>query len=169
MTQSVVSNAGPLLVLAKLNQLHLLKRLYGRIYFPQAVYKETVVAGLHQGYIDARILKLFLADVNWSPTIVTVPPDIAALFLDRGEQESLALALLHQALLLIDEEQGRTAARQRGIPVRGTLGILIEAYHHGLLTVDELRFNFEQIANRDDVWISPALCHRLLAEVLHED
>ncbi len=168
MTQLVVSNAGPLLALAKLNQLHLLKRLYGHVYFSQTVYKETVVAGLRQGYTDAHVLKLFLAEAKWSPTIVDVPADIAALFLDRGEQESVALALLHRALLLIDEERGRAAARERGIVVRGTLGVFIEAYYRGFLTADELQFNFEQIVNRDDIWISPTLCHRLLAEVLRE-
>lgn len=166
MTQSVVSNAGPLLVLAKLNVLHLLKRLYGRVYIPQAVYEETVVAGLHQGYEEAHILRLFLSQAIWLPTVVTVPTDVAALPLDRGEQQSLALALSQKALLLIDEERGRIAARQRGLTVRGSLGILIAAYHQSMITPDQLRFYFEQIKNRDDIWISPGLCQRLLAEVL---
>ena len=45
MKSPVVSNAGPLLVLAKLNVLHLLKHLYGQIHIPDAVYEETVVTG----------------------------------------------------------------------------------------------------------------------------
>ena len=42
----VVSNAGPLMALAKLNLLHLLRELHGRICFARSVYDETVVEGL---------------------------------------------------------------------------------------------------------------------------
>ncbi len=34
---AVISNAGPLMVLAKLNLLHLLKSLYGRVHFSRSV------------------------------------------------------------------------------------------------------------------------------------
>ena len=44
----------PLMALAKLNLLHLLKALYGRVYFARSVYDETVVEGMRQGYEDAR-------------------------------------------------------------------------------------------------------------------
>jgi predicted nucleic acid-binding protein len=165
----VVSNAGPLLVLAKLNVLHLLKRLYGRIYIPQAVYEETVVVGLRRGYEDAHILKLFLDQVNWLPTPMSLPPTIAALKLDQGEQESLALAVSLKALLLMDEELGRMEARQRGLTVRGSLGVLVTAYDQGIVAADQLRLYFEQITSRNDIWISPALCRRVLFKVLASD
>ncbi|MEA3437378.1 MAG: hypothetical protein U9R43_12990 [Thermodesulfobacteriota bacterium] len=42
MALNVVSNAGPLIVFSKLNVLHLLKELYGRVEFPFSVYRETV-------------------------------------------------------------------------------------------------------------------------------
>jgi len=38
MAINVVSNAGPLMVFSKLNVLHLLKGLYGRVEFPLSVY-----------------------------------------------------------------------------------------------------------------------------------
>mgnify|MGYP000537959215 CR=1 FL=1 len=166
MTTVTVSNAGPLLVLSKLNLLHLLRQCYGTVLIPQAVYVETVVEGLRLGYTDAHVLRAFLEQAQWLPVTVAVPADIAALPLDRGEQESLALARAHNALLLMDEERGRAVARSFDLPVRGTLGILIGAYRWELITAEQLRFYFEQIAQRVDVWISPALCKRLLAEVL---
>lgn len=66
----------------------------------------------------------------------------------------------------MDEEAGREAARQRGVAVRGTLGILIEAYRRELITADRLRLYFAQIEERTDIWISPTLARRLLQEVL---
>ncbi|MBD3307266.1 hypothetical protein GF348_12855 [candidate division KSB3 bacterium] len=75
MIRSVVTNAGPLMALAKLNLLPLLHELYHRVHFPYAVYKETVEEGLRQGFEDARVLRLFLQQQQWEPTTVThIPP-----------------------------------------------------------------------------------------------
>ena len=41
MTKPVVSDTGPLITLAKLNLLHLLERLYRRVYFPGSVYQRS--------------------------------------------------------------------------------------------------------------------------------
>jgi hypothetical protein len=38
----VIIDAGPLMTLAKLNLLYLLKELYGRVHFARSVYDETV-------------------------------------------------------------------------------------------------------------------------------
>lgn len=165
MTERVISNAGPLIALAKLNLLHLLKQLYGRVCFSRAVYEEAVVEGLRQGLEDAHTLQLFLTQEGWEATEIRMP-EISWLHLDRGERDSLVLALAKNALLLIDEERGREVARQYKVTVRGTLGILIEAYRRGLITSDQLQFYFSQIEKRTDIWISPSLCRRLLKEVL---
>ncbi len=66
----------------------------------------------------------------------------------------------------MDEERGRNVARRLGVKVQGTLGILIHAYRAGLISADQLRFYFGQIEEQTDIWISSALCRRLLREVL---
>jgi len=167
MSETVVANAGPLMALAKLNLLHLLKQLYGQVQFPRSVYEEVVVKGIRRGFEDAHTLQRFLNQESWKPTEVgDVPDELASSHLDRGERESIALALAQDGLLLIDEERGRTVARRLGVKVRGTLGILIHAYRAGLITADQLRFYFGEIEERTDIWIAPALCRRLLREVL---
>jgi len=167
---AVVINAGPLMVFAKLNLLHLLKQLYGRVCFARAVYHEVVVVGMRHGYVDASTLHRFLQQEAWQPaTVAAIPPSIQAASLDLGEQESIALAMMQQALLLIDEEAGRRVARNVGLSVRGSLGVLIDAYRRGLIDVDQLRFNFAEVERRTDIWISPSLCHRLLSETLGND
>lgn len=169
MTAAVI-NAGPLMVFAKLNLLHLLKKLYGRVYFADAVYREVVVVGMHHGYVDASTLHQFLQQEEWqSTTVAAIPPSIQTASLDLGEQESIALAIMQRALLLIDEEAGRRVARSFGLRVRGSLGVLIDAYRRGLIDVDQLRFNFAEVERRTDIWISPSLCRRLLSETLGSD
>ena len=167
---SVVSNAGPLMALAKLNLLHLLKELYGYVHIPRSVYDEVVTEGMRQGYEDARTLYLFLNQMEWSPEDVdpaAIPADLQEAHLDRGERDTLALAVaLGDALVLMDEMAGRKVARARGLTVRGSLGVLIESYRRQLIEADQLRLYFAEIARRQDIWVSQALVERLLQEVL---
>ena len=63
------------------------------------------------------------------------PPDIGlAQLLDPGEAAAIQLAgELKVDVLLIDERIGRAEATRRGIPVVGTLGVLLERFSRRLL------------------------------------
>ncbi|MBE2239109.1 MAG: hypothetical protein IAE81_15070 [Caldilineaceae bacterium] len=100
----LVFDAGPLMVLAKLNLLHLLKQLYGTVLFTESVYREVVDNGMRQGYPDAVPLFHYFQQEGWQPT--PAPPlslSILTAPLDRGEQESIMLAADRGGRLLIDE------------------------------------------------------------------
>jgi predicted nucleic acid-binding protein len=167
---AVVSDAGPLIVLAKLNVLHLLKALYGCVHVAQSVYDEVVVEGMRAGHEDAKAVHLFLAQTHWPIDQLSseeIPPDLVKAPLDRGERDSLALALrLGSRLILIDETVGREVARDHGLAVRGSLGVLIQAYRQGEMDADRLRLYLAEVARRHDIWINPALVERLRDEVL---
>jgi hypothetical protein len=62
----VLSNAGPLIALAKLNRLDLLETLYLQVQIPRAVYTEVVTQGLRYGASDALLIKAFWQDRGWS-------------------------------------------------------------------------------------------------------
>lgn len=54
--------------------------------------------------------------------------------MDPGETAAILLAeVLGADLLLIDERVGRAVAEERGLTVRGTLGILVHARQQGAL------------------------------------
>jgi predicted nucleic acid-binding protein len=165
----VVVNAGPLMVLGKLGQLELLYHLYGEVHLPSAVHIEVVVRGLEHGHPDAYAVQLaihrgYLIVVTVNDTDLT--PEIAALPLDAGEKQTLHLALQEQAeLLFLDELKARTEAQSRGLTVKGTLGVIVEAYRAGLLQLDEVETLIEAIIAREDIWISAGLCRRVLAEL----
>jgi predicted nucleic acid-binding protein len=167
-----VSNAGPLLVLAKLNLLHLLETLYDQVHIPHSVYRETVVEGLRYGHEDARRLSRFLERVGWQAEDVPtgrIPDDLRDVSLDTGERDALALALCKgDACVLMDESLGRAYARQLGLDVRGSLGVLVEAYHQSILDADRFRSALDEIVRRHDIWISPTLVKLVLWEVLGE-
>jgi uncharacterized protein len=166
----VVCNAGPLIALAKLNLLHLLQELYGRVRFSQSVYDEAVTQGIRQGYEDARTLSAFLDQMNWQPEEVNldeVPDHLREARLDRGECDTLVLGTtLGANLILMDETEGRRIARAEGFEVRGSMGVLVEAFRQSPINADQLRLNLSEMARRQDIWVNPALAERLLHKVL---
>jgi len=166
----VVCDAGPLLVLAKLNVLHLLAGLYGRVHLARSVYEEIVTEGMRRGHEDAWTLSLFLDQMGWEPEVpgeAALPSALASAHLDRGERDTLHLAVvLGSRLVLVDESEGRRTARAMGLAVRGSLGILVEAYRRGMIGKEQLRLYFAELSRRQDIWIDPALVERLRREVL---
>lgn len=163
-----VTNSGPMIALAKLNQLRLLSALYDTVLLPRAVYDEVVTVGLRRGYPDASIADAFLRRMKWRPAVVVdMLPELGSdVRLGRGEREALTLAKTHNALVLMDEDYARTIADQLGLAHSGTLGILTEAYRRGLLSADALDELLASIESRDDIWIHPELCGRVRREVL---
>jgi predicted nucleic acid-binding protein len=142
----VVSNATPLISLSLINQLGLLKALYGQVNIPPAVYEEVVAKG--KGRPGAK--EVAQADwivVNEVPEAArgTVQPQPTALH--AGEIEAMELALWLQAeLVILDEKLARKIAKAQGLNIVGTVGILKHARDEGLLVdlrgaLDELRSN----------------------------
>ena len=163
---SVVSNAGPLMALGKLNRLELLVEVYGQVQITRAVYTEVVTQGLARGEPDALVTRLFWQTQGWP--IIDVPADVLAAYqpptiLGDGETEVLALAqTLSNPLVLLDDELARAEARRLNLTVRGTLGVLVEAYHQQHLTYTQLDLLLQEIAARPDIWISDELCQQIL-------
>jgi predicted nucleic acid-binding protein len=129
---SVVSNSSPLIALSAINSLHLLHALYGTIYIPEAVFQEVVVrgAGWPGGTAVANAPWLVRHPVTNQQTVA----QLLSAGLDKGESEAIVLASeLSAGLLILDESHARTVARQRGLPVTGTLGVLIAAKNAGMV------------------------------------
>ncbi|MDR1176070.1 MAG: DUF3368 domain-containing protein [Treponema sp.] len=108
----------------------ILKALYKTILVPQAVYQEIEAGKDRSFYTD-------LGKLDWI-TIkhIKSPHERMYLFdLDDGEAETLILAQEQNAdLVIIDEKCGRRYAGQLGIPVTGTIGILLKAKKQGIIT-----------------------------------
>lgn len=167
----VVTNAGPLMALAKLGLLHLLGRLYGKVLIPGAVFDEVVLRGIEQGFSDSMQVKLAIQQkfliVN---EVKKQGPEIAALPLHKGEKETLSLALSHNAnLVLLDDMLARSEAQVLGLTVKGTLGVIVEGYNKGILSLDEVRIIFDSIIERNDIWIADGLCRSVFDGLKNQD
>jgi len=128
---SVVSNTSVLINLARIGKLDLLRKLYGQIIIPRAVWQEVVVEGAGQPGADE------VKSVTWIKTQAAINKQLVHALrqdLDAGEAEAIALALEIEAdLLLMDERLGREMARHSGLRFVGLIGVLVEAKHKGLI------------------------------------
>ena len=124
----VVSDTSPVSNLAIIGRLDLLRRLYGEVIIPPAVAEE--LARLY--HAEGRAAVSAALDAGWLKIAVPATPPSPILQLDAGETESIALALTEPGtLLLMDETEGRAAARSRGIVLTGAVGVLIAARRKG--------------------------------------
>jgi predicted nucleic acid-binding protein len=131
---AIVSDSSVLISLGGVGLLDLLREFHQTILIPPSVWVE--VAGAADSPPAASVVRE-AQQVGW---IKVEPPRNAPLVrslaatLDQGEAEAIALAVeLPAALLLIDESDGRRAARDLGISLTGTIGILLRAKVEGRL------------------------------------
>jgi predicted nucleic acid-binding protein len=132
----VVSNATPLIYLAKIGKLNLLKTVFGQIIITQEVKVEVVDNGKALGKNDSYLVEKAISD-GWITVLATELIELP-LLLDKGEQATLSLAKkLGASVVLIDEVSARTAARFMGLTPRGTLFVLMQALANKQLSLDE--------------------------------
>jgi predicted nucleic acid-binding protein len=122
-----VTNTSPVIALVAAGELQLLDELFERICVPMEVWSE--LADKH-GALEPDQLRA-LRGVAFFPA-QPVPAEAARL--DPGERAVIALARsIPGAWVLLDELAARRVASELGLPVKGTLGVLVEAKRRGLV------------------------------------
>jgi hypothetical protein len=87
-----------------------------------------------------------------------IPPEVE---LGPGEAAAISLAAQRYCGVLIDEKLGRAVAAALGLPVIGTIGVLLIAHKHGLIA--SLRSVLEEL-NASGYYLSPALVQQALRQ-----
>jgi predicted nucleic acid-binding protein len=121
---AIVSDTTPLNHLVLINAVELLPRLYQRVLIPPAVRDDLTRPK------TPEIVRFWMAQPpSWLEVVTpALPPDPALSHLDDGETQAIALALESRTeLLLLDERDATIAARERGLTVTGTIGVLDRA------------------------------------------
>ena len=141
---SVVSNSTPLIYLAKIGKLDLLKLIFGEVLIPQEVLTEVVKKGKMLGRKDAYIVENAIVQ-GWIRVVEADPFEIP-IELDKGEEEVLSLAKqLKIEIVLIDEISARSAARLLGLTPRGTLFVLLMSLKEKFIAFDEFLQALDQL------------------------
>lgn len=122
--RKVIVNSTPLIALCKINRLELLKELYGEITIPEAVFLEVTAKN------DAVKRKL-LESGAWIHVQTISDNSDKRMYkakLHDGEVEVMILAQEIKAdLVIIDDNAARKTALYLGLPLTGTIGVLLRA------------------------------------------
>ena len=131
MKSVVVSDAGPLIALAKLDLLSLLPQIFSTVYIPKTVFEE---ATKNQQRKDAQhIAKLNSSQIHVIDDLDNAFSQSLNILLDDGEIQAIAHAKILQCSVLMDEKRGRQVAIQHDIPVIGVIGVLLQAKQKDLI------------------------------------
>ena len=130
MPEPPVINASPIIHLSRAGHVELLNQLWSRIIVPSTVADE--VRAKSRDDVAAQALD-HLSCFEIGPA-VPIPPLIASWDLGRGESAVLAWAVSHAgSLAIIDDRQGRRCALSLGLPLIGTLAVVLIAKGKGLV------------------------------------
>ena len=131
MTDIAIINASPLIFLSRGHHIELLKGFADEIWVPQPVAHEIQ----QRGESDISVQTIENTDWLIVKPILTIPKAITEWRLGDGESSVIALAAAQQigCEAIIDDLMGRKCAASLGIPVRGTLGIVLAAKKRGII------------------------------------
>ena len=168
---TAVSDASPLIWLAKTGKINLLKDLFGEIVIPKEVYEEAVEEGLKHGFSDAITINECIQQ-GWIKLSKLTPKDANliqrisqhAFEIHQGEAQAIVLAREMGVLLLMDESAGRALAEAWGVKVKGTVYVIISALRVGLISQTEAKDAVLTMVNRG-FRLEPNLLAKIIKEI----
>jgi predicted nucleic acid-binding protein len=152
----IISDTTPISNFIQIERLNILRLLYHEIIIPEKVVEELNAKFDFEGILTkntwikvghlSKISEKLLAFKN----------------LDSGELEAISLALESKAnKLIIDEVNGRVVAKNLGLEIIGTLGILTEAKKKNLIS--NIKIEIEKL-KEIDFWMSETLINSILKQ-----
>jgi len=153
--RKVIVNTTPLIALADIGQLDLLRKLYTEIMIPGAVDYE----------IMSKPARTLVSAADWIKVMNITGMVQKSSFSSRlhsGEIEVILLAQETAAdLLIIDDNAAKKTAKFLGFTVTGTMGVLLRAKREGL--INEVKPLLEELI-KDGLFVSPAVQNYVLEQ-----
>jgi predicted nucleic acid-binding protein len=143
----VVADASPLILLAKVRRLELIRELWGRdIRVPVSVANEVLAVGADP--VEVEVLEAFLRQCR----VETVrQPRRFAVSMSQADNEALTLAArVGAGVLLCDDRLTRRMAEAEGIRPMGTLGVLLRAMQQRLIAPRDAQTLLDRLVESHD-------------------
>lgn len=154
----VVTNTSPVILLARIGRLGLLKNLYGSVLMSPFVKAECVDKGREAGARDVPEIERGIRE-GWVQLVSLDREELqeARRLLDearigQGEAEALVLSKRRRMLAVLDDKEARALAKGWNLRHTSTVMVLFEAFKRELISYDEL---VEDLAKLTSImWIS---------------
>jgi predicted nucleic acid-binding protein len=136
-----VSDAGPIIHLAKIDGLELLKRIFSEVLITEEVFREVVLRGKEAGAPDAMLIEQAVEE-GWIKVRKVRPPRGFKKLAENAGTEvaetcSIYLARANGLPVLIDDAAARAFASGLRLEVIGSVGVLLAAFGRGLISRKE--------------------------------
>ena len=131
MIDKAIINSSPLIILSRTGHLPLLEFFAREIWIPGQVMGEI----LRYGPDDITVRSI--AESSWlvAQPVQPIPASVLTFKIDAGESAVLAMGLSHpDTEVIIDDLAGRECANALGIPMRGTLSVVLAAKRGGIIS-----------------------------------
>jgi predicted nucleic acid-binding protein len=165
----VTSNTSPIIALAKIGRLKLLKDLYQNVLITPFVKVESVDKGKELGAPNALIIEKAIQEGWIKITKLTLRQNLRVQRLirktkiGRGEASALVLAKDKGIKAIFDDKEARAIAKSWGIKYMGTVMVLYEAFIRKLITYDEFIEDLAKLARV--MWVSSDVITELIKRV----
>jgi predicted nucleic acid-binding protein len=158
----VVADTSPLIFLARLRRLELIRELFpGELLVPTAVREEILAPP--QPPDEEHLLRAFLQDCL---VVRVTNPRAFATGMSDADNAALTLAVRkHADLLLADDGLVRRMAKIENVRPMGTLGVLLAAMKQGLLAPPATRQTVQALVRSHGFRISIDVFEAVLSEV----
>jgi predicted nucleic acid-binding protein len=159
MTTRAVVNASPLIYLARADLFNLLRLAGNEVVVTASVLTEIEARGAQDPAVAA------VRSASWIRSVEapSIPSTVVAWDLGLGESSVIAWALANPpSRAVIDDLQGRRCATSVGVPLRGTLGLVLRAKRSGHL--ESARNALDRLMEAG-MYLSRGILDAILAEV----
>lgn len=120
MRKVVISDTSCLILLSKIEELHLLERLYSEVMVSEEIAEEF-------GESLPPFIKIQSVKDKQKQILLEMQ-------IDKGESSGIALAMeIEHSVLIIDDYKARKIAERLNIAFTGTLGVIISAKQKGII------------------------------------
>ena len=161
-----VSNASPLIFLAKIEKLDLLN--IHEIIIPKQVYEE-ISKGAEAGKEDAQKIQALVEKNIFKIEEAEINKEIEKHSIGIGEKATISLAINKKIdTVLLDERKARRIAKFYNLNPKGTLGILINACNSNQITKKELKESIKKLVE-EGYRINEELIFKLLNDIENFD
>ena len=148
----IISNSTPLIYLAKISRLDMLKDVFKQVIIPQSVFSEVVEMGEERNYPDAKIIRkateewikvkeLSKKEIEDFEEIIKIAP------LGRGEAEAISLAKNMKLPVIVDDSIAHKIARLYKIDSYWTTSVIFKAVKMEIIEREEAKVIVEDLIN----------------------
>jgi len=151
---AVVSAAGPLVHLAQINKLYLVKKLFKQVIIIPSVKREAVDEGVKLGHPDAEIIRKAIKE-GWI-IVADVPKRLTSASkrlaedenTSRADAETLLFAREKRAEVLVDEKVLSNLAWMFGLKTWNTWTVLLESLGRGFVKVSDIEATIKELGEK---------------------